>query len=62
MIFKERLKAQIDKFPEEELSIDELINRLLFIEKLESRITLSENGGETISQEELKNEIDRWLK
>lgn len=43
MIKKEKLKEHIDKFPDE-LSIDELIDRLVFIEKLERRIEQSKKG------------------
>lgn len=62
MISKEKLKEQIDKFPHEEISIDELIERLVFIEKLEQRIKVSEKGGETISNDILKDEISEWSK
>jgi len=62
MISKNKLKEHIDKFPEEEISIDELIDRLIFIEKLESRISISENGGYSISEESLKEEIEKWSK
>lgn len=61
MISKEKLKEQIDKFPDENISIDELIERLLFIDKLEKRIQASEND-ETISQEELDKEMKEWFK
>lgn len=37
------------QFPEEEISIDELIERLVFIEKLERRIYLSEKGTASLS-------------
>lgn len=56
MIKKEKLKEHIDKFPDE-LSIDELIDRLVFIEKLERRIEQSKKG-ETISEDEL----NKWSK
>lgn len=62
MISKEKLKEQIDKFPEKEISIDELIERLILIEKLEKRITISEQGGATISEESVKEEIEKWSK
>ena len=62
MISKEKLKEQIDKFPEKEISIDELIERLIFIEKLESRIAISEQGGPTLSEESVKEEIQKWSK
>jgi hypothetical protein len=62
MITKEKLKEHIDKFPDKEFSIDELIERLIFIEKLEERILISKNSGSTISEIELKNEIEKWSK
>ena len=60
MITKQKLKEHIDKFPDE-LSIDEVIDRLVFIQKLEERIEQSKND-ETISEEELNNEMGKWLK
>jgi len=62
MISKEKLKEQIDKFPEEEISIDELIERLILIEKLEKRIAISEQGGVTLSEDSIKDEIKKWSK
>jgi hypothetical protein len=59
MITKEKLKKHIENFPEE-MSIDELIDRLIFVEKLEYRISQSKNG-ETISDEELKIEMEKWF-
>ncbi|MBK8244895.1 MAG: hypothetical protein IPK88_15830 [Saprospiraceae bacterium] len=58
MITKEKLLAQIESFPEN-ISIDELIDRLIFIEKLENRILESEKEA-TISEEELKTIISKW--
>lgn len=62
MITKEKLKEHIDKFPENEFSIDELIERLIFIEKLEERIAISTNSGSTISEAEVKKEFEKWSK
>lgn len=59
MITKEKLKKHLENFPEE-MSIDELIDRLVFVEKLENRISQSKNG-ETISDEELKIEMEKWF-
>lgn len=61
MISKEKLKEQIDKFPGDKISIDELIERLLFINKLERRIQASLNE-ETISQDGLEKEMKEWFK
>lgn len=59
-ITKEKLQKQIDEFPDE-ISIDEVIERLIMIEKIETRIQESENN-ETISEENLKTEMEKWFK
>jgi len=59
-ITKEKLQKQIDEFPDE-ISIDEVIERLIMIEKIETRIQESENN-ETISENDLKNEMQEWFK
>jgi hypothetical protein len=60
MITKEKLKKHIEKFPDE-MSIDDLIDRLVFVEKLENRISQSIKG-ETITEEDLKSEMDKLFK
>ena len=60
MSTKEKLKEQIDKLPEEEFTIDELIDRLVFIEKLEGRIEISLRRDSSISNEEMKAEFEKW--
>ncbi len=60
MITKKKLIAHISDFPEE-FSIDELIERLIFTNKLEQRIELSKKN-ETISEKELEIEIKKWSK
>ena len=60
MLTKARIKEQIDKLPEE-FSLDELIERLILMEKVESGNKQSENG-EVISEEEMDNEIEKWFK
>lgn len=60
MITKDKLKIHIESFPEN-ISIDELIERLIFIEKLENRIAESQQD-KTISEEELKLEMAKWFK
>lgn len=59
-ITKEKLQKQIDEFPDE-ISIDEVIERLIMIEKIETRIQESENN-ETISEDDIKNEMQEWFK
>lgn len=60
MITKEKLQSYINEFPDE-ISIDDLIDRLVFIEKLEKRIKISENGEDLIDHKDLKNEVEKWL-
>ncbi|QTE22317.1 hypothetical protein [Polaribacter cellanae] len=60
MITKERLQQHISKFPDQ-ISIDELIEKLIFIDKLEKRIKLSE-ANTSISEEELEIEMKQWFK
>ncbi len=60
MLTKNKLKEQIKSLPEN-FSIDELIDRLIFVEKIEKGNKQSENK-ETISESELNNEIEKWFK
>lgn len=60
MITKAKLKAHIDQFPDE-LSIDELIDRLIFVDKLEKRIEKSESG-DVVSEKDLEQEMQEWFK
>ena len=59
MITKEKLKKHIEKFPDV-MSIDDLIDRLVFVEKLENRISQSKKG-ETITDEDLKLQMEKWF-
>ncbi len=60
MITKKALKKHIEKFPEE-FTIDELVERVIFIEKLEKRIKKSEES-DVISEDDLENEMKQWFK
>lgn len=60
MLTKKKLKEEIEKFPDE-FSIDELVERLILIEKIETGIKQSERG-EIISDADLDNEIEKWFK
>ena len=60
MLTKENLKNQIDKLPDE-FSLDELVERLILVEKINRGNAQSENN-EVISESELDKEIDKWFK
>ena len=59
MLTKTILKKQIEKFPEE-FSLDELIENLILMEKIETANKQSEKG-EVISEVEMENEIEKWF-
>jgi len=60
MVTKTILKQQLEKFPEE-FSIDELVERLILIEKINKGIEQSKNN-QVISDEQLDKEIEEWFK
>ncbi len=60
MITKEKLKKQLEQFPEE-FSIDELVEKLILIEKIDCGNQQSENG-DVIPENDLDNEIKKWFK
>ena len=59
MLTKTKLKEQIDKFPEQ-FSIDELVEKLILIEKIESGNKQSEKG-DVLSELEIDKEIEKWF-
>ncbi|WP_423820100.1 hypothetical protein V5739_06385 [Salinimicrobium sp. TIG7-5_MAKvit] len=60
MLKKEKVKAEIENLPEE-FSIDELVDRLILVEKVEKGILQSEQG-EVIPDAELEKEMEKWFK
>lgn len=60
MLTKTKLIEQLEKLPEE-FSIDELVERLILIEKVELGLKQSEKG-EIISDSDLDKEIEQWFK
>lgn len=59
MLTKTLLKEQLEKLPEE-FSIDELVERLVLIEKIERGIVQSDRG-EVISDADMDSEVERWF-
>ena len=59
MLTKIKLKETIDKFPEN-FTLDELIDKLILIEKIERGNLQSENDN-IITEEDLDKEIDKWF-
>ncbi len=59
MLRKEKVIEQIKELPEK-FSIDELMEKLLFIYKLETAMEQSK-VGQTTSHEEVKEKFKKWL-
>ncbi len=59
MLTKEKLKATIEQFPEH-FTVEELIERLLVLEKIEKANEQSLNG-KVISEKELEKKMTEWF-
>ena len=60
MLTKSKIMEAIENLPEE-VSIDDIIDRLILIEKTEKGISQSDNG-EVLSDAELDKEMEKWFK
>ncbi len=60
MLTKKKVQSHLANFPEE-FSIDELVERLILIEKIETGISQSDNG-EIITDLQIDNELEKWFK
>lgn len=60
MLTKANVKKQIDSLPDE-FSIDELVERLFLIEKIENADKQSE-AGEVLTEDQLMQELNNWFK
>ena len=60
MLTKKKVKKTVNSLPET-FTIDELIDQLIFIEKVEEGYQQSE-AGKIVSNEEVKLMIDKWSK
>ena len=60
MLTKDQIRKSLDQLPNS-FTIDELIERLMFIEKVEAGLDQS-NKGKTIPQIGVRELIDKWSK
>ena len=60
MLTKEKLNKTINNLPDS-FTIDELIDQLIFFEKVEEGLKESEEG-KVVSNEDVKLMIDKWSK
>ena len=59
MITKAKLKEQIEKLPDS-FTIDELVESLVFVEKVESGLEDSKNNKK-ISEQDLEDKMKAWF-
>ena len=60
MLTKEQIIATIDNMPDE-ITIDELIDKLVFINKVQTGLEQSEKGN-VLTTDEAKQKLGKWLK
>ena len=60
MLTKEKVRKQIDKLPEQ-FSLDDLVERLILIEKVEKAEKQSANN-EVLGEDQLGEELEKWFK
>jgi predicted transcriptional regulator len=60
MLTKDKLRQSINKLPDT-FTIDELIDQLIFIEKVEEGLEQSKEG-KVLSNEDVKEIIEKWSK
>ncbi len=60
MITKTQLKETLEQFPEK-FTLDELIDKIILLDKIERGNQQSENG-EIIQEEALDKEMQKWFK
>jgi len=60
MLTKDKLRQSINKLPDT-LTIDELIDQLIFIEKVEEGLEQSKEG-KVLYNEDVKEIIEKWSK
>lgn len=60
MLTKEKVQAQINSLPNE-FSLDELVERLIFLEKVETGLSQIEKG-ESFTSSEVEKEMAKWFK
>ncbi len=59
MLTKEKIKKTIDLLPDN-ITIDELINRIILLDKIEQGLDDVEKGN-VYTTEEVENKLNKWL-
>jgi predicted transcriptional regulator len=60
MLTKEKIQKALEQFPEE-ISLDDLIDRLILLDKVEQGLN-DVKSGNIYTTEEVENRLQKWLK
>jgi predicted transcriptional regulator len=60
MLTKEKIKQSIDTLPDD-LTVDQVIDRIILLDKIEQGLTDVEEGN-VFTTEEAKARLNKWLK
>ena len=61
MLTKEAIRKTIDNLPDEILSIDEVVEKLILLDKMEQGLQDVKDGKVHIT-EEVRKKLEKWLK
>ncbi|MEI7983748.1 MAG: hypothetical protein WCI71_19020 [Bacteroidota bacterium] len=61
MLTKEAIRKTIDKLPDKVLSIDEVVERLILLDKVEQGLQ-DMKDGKVHTTEAVRKKLERWLK
>jgi predicted transcriptional regulator len=61
MLTKEKLRNTIDNLPDDNFSIDEIIERLIILDKVEQGLQDVKDGN-VHTTGEVRKKLERWLK
>ena len=60
MLTKEAIRKTLDNFPDEILSIDEVVEKLILLDKMEQGLQ-DVKDGKIYTTEEVRKKLERWL-
>ena len=61
MLTKDKIRKTIDTLPEDNLTIEEVVERLILLDKVEQGLQ-DVQDGKVYSTEEVRRKLERWLK
>ena len=61
MLTKEKIRKTIDTLPDESFSLDEIVERLILLDKVEQGLQDIQDG-KVHTTSEVRKKLERWLK